>query len=134
MAVLLATGVIAGLLAGLLGVGGGIVIVPVLFQMFELLAVPDDIRMHLARGTSLTTIVATALISARAHDRRRNRGLANSGRATHTAAACAPSPMPAPSLPMSLTAPSPPPTLDSRMGMKPRVPRRAIAKGARCVC
>ena len=70
VAVLLATGVIAGLLAGLLGVGGGIVIVPVLFQMFELLAVPDDIRMHLAVGTSLTTIVATSLISARAHDRR----------------------------------------------------------------
>ena len=59
-----------GGLAGLLGVGGGIVIVPVLFQMFELLAVPDDIRMHLAVGTSLTTIVATSLISARAHDRR----------------------------------------------------------------
>ncbi|MFN4088694.1 MAG: sulfite exporter TauE/SafE family protein [Alphaproteobacteria bacterium] len=69
-AILALTGVVAGVLAGLLGVGGGIVIVPVLFQMFALIDVPDAIRMHLSVGTSLTTIVATSAISTRAHNRR----------------------------------------------------------------
>ena len=67
---LLATGAIAGVLAGLLGVGGGIVIVPVLYQGLTWLAVDADVRMHLAVGTSLMTIVATSLASARAHYRR----------------------------------------------------------------
>ncbi len=67
---LLAAGVGAGLLAGLLGIGGGIVIVPALFQLFTLLEVPEDVRMHLAVGTSLSTIVATSLSSARSHWRR----------------------------------------------------------------
>ncbi len=69
-AVLAATGVVAGLLAGLLGVGGGIVIVPVLFQMFAFLEIPEHMRMHLAVGTSLTTIIATSVISTRSHHRR----------------------------------------------------------------
>lgn len=69
-AILALTGLVAGVLAGLLGVGGGIVIVPVLFQMFALIDVPESIRMHLAVGTSLTTIVATSAISTRAHNRR----------------------------------------------------------------
>ena len=68
--ILMATGVIAGILAGLLGVGGGIVIVPVLYQMFVFIDIPDEIRMHLAVGTSLTTVVATSIVSARAHSRR----------------------------------------------------------------
>ncbi len=67
---LMATGVIAGILAGLLGVGGGIVIVPVLFQMFAFIGIPTELRMHLAVGTSLTTVVATSIVSARAHYRR----------------------------------------------------------------
>ena len=53
---MLGSGVLAGILAGLLGVGGGIVIVPVLEWAFELLGVPADIRMHLAVGTSLAVI------------------------------------------------------------------------------
>lgn len=64
---MLAAGVVAGLIAGLLGVGGGIVLVPVLFYLFTLLDVDAAIRMHMAVGTSLTTIVATAASSARAH-------------------------------------------------------------------
>jgi uncharacterized membrane protein YfcA len=67
---LLGTGVIAGLLAGLLGVGGGIVIVPVLFQMFSFLDIDPSVRMHLAVGTSLATIIPTSIVSARAHHRR----------------------------------------------------------------
>lgn len=64
---LLTTGVIAGLLAGLLGVGGGIVIVPVLFHIFTGLDVDEAIRMHLAVGTSLATIIPTSIRSMRAH-------------------------------------------------------------------
>lgn len=69
-AALLATGAIAGVLAGLLGVGGGIVIVPVLFLLFPYLGIAEDVRMHLAVGTSLATIIPTSIISARAHHRR----------------------------------------------------------------
>ena len=64
---LLLTGVIAGVLAGLLGVGGGIVIVPVLFHLFTLLGIDEAVRMHLAVGTSLATIIPTSIRSIRAH-------------------------------------------------------------------
>jgi uncharacterized protein len=64
---LIAAGVAGGLLAGLLGVGGGIVIVPVLFTVFGFLDVSAEIRMHLAIGTSFATMIPTALSSARAH-------------------------------------------------------------------
>lgn len=64
---LLGAGIIAGILAGLFGVGGGIIIVPVLFLMLPILGVPDEIRMHLAVGTSLATIIPTAISSTRSH-------------------------------------------------------------------
>lgn len=64
---LLVTGVVAGMLAGLLGVGGGIVIVPVLFHLFSLLGIDEAVRMHLAVGTSLATIIPTSIRSIRAH-------------------------------------------------------------------
>lgn len=64
------TGVLAGVMAGLLGVGGGIVIVPVLDTALGALAVDPAIRMHIAVATSLATIVLTSLSSARAHHRR----------------------------------------------------------------
>jgi len=67
LAALLVTGTVAGILAGLLGVGGGIVIVPVLFHMFTLLGIAPEVKMHLAVGTSLATIIPTSIISARAH-------------------------------------------------------------------
>lgn len=66
-AVLLGTGLAAGVLAGLLGVGGGIVIVPVLFNLFPLLGIDEAVRMHLAVGTSLATIIPTSIMSMRAH-------------------------------------------------------------------
>lgn len=69
-AALAGAGVAAGLLAGLLGVGGGIVLVPVLFSILLLVGVDPAICMHLAVGTSLMTIVATSLSSARAHHRK----------------------------------------------------------------
>lgn len=65
-----AAGVLAGLLAGLLGVGGGIVIVPVLYHLLLAVGFDADLTMHVAVGTSLAAIVPTSIMSARAHDRR----------------------------------------------------------------
>ena len=65
-------GVITGLLAGLFGVGGGSVIVPVLFEVFGVIGVPDEVRMQLCVGTSIAIIVPTALRSYLTH---RARGL-----------------------------------------------------------
>src|SRR5213592_680655 len=62
-----AAGVVTGLLAGLFGIGGGAVIVPVLYEVFRLLDVPEALRMQLCVGTSLAIIVPTALRSYRAH-------------------------------------------------------------------
>lgn len=69
-ALLLAAGAVAGVTAGLLGVGGGIVIVPVLWHMFDAIGIDEDVRMHVAVGTSLATIIATSVSSVRAHHRR----------------------------------------------------------------
>jgi len=67
---LLAAGAAAGVTAGLLGVGGGIVLVPVLWNLFTSLGVDESIRMHVAVGTSLATIIATSASSVRAHHKR----------------------------------------------------------------
>lgn len=64
---LLAGGLATGFLAGLLGIGGGGVLVPVLFETFTFLDVPDSIRMHLVLGTSFAVIVPTAIRSYRSH-------------------------------------------------------------------
>ena len=69
---LVATGAFAGLLAGLLGVGGGIVIVPVLFFVFQSLGVSPESAMVVATATSLATIVPTSISSIRAHHRKGN--------------------------------------------------------------
>lgn len=68
--ILLTVGAVSGVAAGLLGVGGGIIIVPVLYHLFTQLGVDEAVRMHLAVGTSLTTIIATSTTSIRAHARR----------------------------------------------------------------
>lgn len=63
-------GIAAGLIAGLLGVGGGIVIVPVLYHVFTILGLDEAVRMHVAVGTSLATIIATSTSSWRSHARK----------------------------------------------------------------
>jgi uncharacterized membrane protein YfcA len=63
----LATGVFAGFLAGLLGVGGGLVIVPVLAFIFAAQHFPAGQVMHLALGTSLASIMFTSISSLRTH-------------------------------------------------------------------
>src|SRR5947208_4157195 len=65
-------GVITGLLAGLFGIGGGAVIVPVLYEVFRLLGVPEEVRMQLCVGTSIAIIVPTTIRSYLAH---REKGL-----------------------------------------------------------
>jgi uncharacterized membrane protein YfcA len=69
---LVATGVFAGILAGLLGVGGGIVIVPVLFFLFQSFGVSPESAMLVATATSLATIVPTSISSIRSHNQKGN--------------------------------------------------------------
>jgi uncharacterized membrane protein YfcA len=64
---LLAAGFATGLLAGLLGIGGGGILVPVLYEVFGALGVDETVRMHLAVGTSLAVIVPTSLRSFAGH-------------------------------------------------------------------
>jgi uncharacterized membrane protein YfcA len=63
-------GMLAGLLAGMFGIGGGLVIVPALTVIFGLYDMVPDYRMHVAIGTSLGTIVFTSVSSLLAHHRR----------------------------------------------------------------
>lgn len=69
---MLLTGGIGGILAGLLGIGGGIVIVPVLEAALAFLGVDEAIRMHVAVATSLATIIPTSIASSRAHHLRQS--------------------------------------------------------------
>jgi uncharacterized membrane protein YfcA len=75
-AAIIAAGLLTGMLAGLFGVGGGAVIVPVLFEVFRLEGVDDAVRMQLCVGTSLAIIVPTTVRSYRAH---RGKGLVLAG-------------------------------------------------------
>ncbi|MHA1158918.1 MAG: sulfite exporter TauE/SafE family protein, partial [Alphaproteobacteria bacterium] len=67
---IVAAGAVSGLLAGLFGIGGGAVTVPVLYQTFSYMGVDEAVRMHLAVGSSVAIIVPTAMrsfLSHRAH-------------------------------------------------------------------
>lgn len=64
---LVLAGAVTGLLAGVFGVGGGAVIVPVLFEVFRVIGVPEEVRMPLAVGTSLAVIIPTSVRSFNAH-------------------------------------------------------------------
>ena len=59
-------GAVAGLLAGLLGIGGGAVVVPMLVFAFDWLNMPQEVAMHMALGTSMGSIMFTAISSANA--------------------------------------------------------------------
>lgn len=66
-ALLTVAGLVAGFLSGLLGIGGGGVLVPVLYEAFGLAGTPEDVRMHMAIGTTLAVIAPTVLRSFAAH-------------------------------------------------------------------
>lgn len=66
-AALLAAGAVTGILAGVFGVGGGTVIVPVLYELFRILEVPEAVRMPLCVGTSLAVIIPTSIRSFNTH-------------------------------------------------------------------
>ena len=63
----LAAGVATGILAGLFGIGGGAIIVPVLYEVFRILGVPEEVRMQLCVGTSMAIIVPTTIRSYLTH-------------------------------------------------------------------
>lgn len=65
--ILMAAGLVSGILAGMLGIGGGGILVPILFEVFAALGVDESIRMHLCVGTSLAVIMPTSLRSFYAH-------------------------------------------------------------------
>ena len=64
---LLAVGALAGFLAGVFGIGGGAILVPVFYECFRLAGVPLEVRMPLCIGTSLAIIIPTSISSFRAH-------------------------------------------------------------------
>jgi uncharacterized membrane protein YfcA len=65
--ILLAAGLVMGVLAGLLGIGGGGILVPILFEVFAALGIDESVRMHLCVGTSLAVIMPTSLRSFYSH-------------------------------------------------------------------
>lgn len=70
--ILLTAGVLAGFMAGLMGIGGGIVTIPALYTVFEILNYDPAWRMHMAVGTSLAIILVTSLSSVRAHHQKKS--------------------------------------------------------------
>ena len=66
-AVIIAGGIVTGILAGLFGIGGGAIIVPVLYEVFRVLGVPEEVRMQLCVGTSMAIIVPTNVRSYLVH-------------------------------------------------------------------
>lgn len=67
---LIATGLISGVMAGLLGIGGGIIMVPAMVLAYQLLGYDPAVIMHVAVGTSLGVIIPTGLRSAQSHNKR----------------------------------------------------------------
>ncbi|HET8973318.1 MAG TPA: sulfite exporter TauE/SafE family protein [Pseudolabrys sp.] len=67
---IVAAGVLVGILAGLFGIGGGAIIVPVLYEVFRVLGVPEDVRIQACIGTSLAIIVPTTVRSYLGHKKK----------------------------------------------------------------
>src|ERR1700704_161710 len=67
---LIVLGALAGFLAGVFGIGGGAILVPVFYECFRIAGVPLEVRMPLCIGTSLAIIIPTSIRSWRAHHAR----------------------------------------------------------------
>ena len=70
VAAIAVSGIVSGLLAGVFGIGGGAVLVPVFYQMLGILGVDESVRMHVSVGSSLAIIIPTSLRSFQAHHAR----------------------------------------------------------------
>src|ERR1700756_4911461 len=70
IALIVAGAVVTGILAGLFGIGGGGIIVPILYEVFGVLGVPADVRLQLCVGTSIAIIVPTNIRSLLEHRRK----------------------------------------------------------------
>lgn len=68
--VLALSGAVAGFLSGLMGIGGGIVMIPILYYAFSFIGAPEAYLMHLSVATSLGIIIPTTFVSSRAHQKR----------------------------------------------------------------
>src|SRR6478672_7006504 len=68
IAAVMAAGIATGILAGLFGIGGGAIIVPVLYEIFRILGVPEEVRMQLCVGTSMAIIIPTTIRSYITHN------------------------------------------------------------------
>src|SRR3979411_1541444 len=64
---LVAVGALSGFLAGVFGIGGGAILVPVFYECFRLAGVPLEVRMPLCVGTSLAIIIPTSIRAYRGH-------------------------------------------------------------------
>jgi uncharacterized membrane protein YfcA len=69
LAGLIAAGLFAGFVGGLFGVGGGVVMVPALYVVFTAMGIDEAVRLHIAIGTSLSTIIATSWRSLATHSK-----------------------------------------------------------------
>src|ERR1700742_2348631 len=67
---LIATGALSGFLAGVFGISGGAILVPVFYECFRIAGVPLEVRMPLCIGTSLAVIIPTSIRSFQAHYKR----------------------------------------------------------------
>jgi uncharacterized membrane protein YfcA len=67
---IVASGLVTGILAGLFGIGGGGIIVPILFEVFGTLGVPEGVRLQLCVGTSILILLPTNISSFREHRRK----------------------------------------------------------------
>lgn len=72
LALMVVAGLFIGTISAMLGIGGGMIMVPALLVIFLLLDIPDDIRMHVAAGTALCIMLATSAGSVVSHARRHN--------------------------------------------------------------
>ena len=67
---LMLLGAFGGFAAGLLGIGGGMILVPFMMMLFPMVGMPESVMVHTAIATSMGTIVFTSLSSMRAHHRK----------------------------------------------------------------
>ena len=72
IAALVMGGLLMGFIAGLLGIGGGAMLVPILYEVFQRIGVPENLCLHLSIGTSLLVMVPTSLRSFLAHKKRKS--------------------------------------------------------------